>query len=61
MPQLKATLACPYCHHRQELMMPTDACLSFWPCERCEQMIKPLPGDCCVFCSYSDQKCPPEQ
>ncbi|MGE7197418.1 GDCCVxC domain-containing (seleno)protein [Brevundimonas sp.] len=23
--------------------------------------LKPLPGDCCVFCSYADVPCPPIQ
>ena len=24
-------------------------------------LIQPLPGDCCVFCSYGSVRCPPKQ
>jgi hypothetical protein len=24
-------------------------------------LLRPKPGDCCVFCSYGDMKCPPMQ
>jgi hypothetical protein len=24
-------------------------------------LLKPLPGDCCVICSYGTVKCPPVQ
>ncbi|MGH8688942.1 MAG: GDCCVxC domain-containing (seleno)protein [Burkholderiales bacterium] len=41
--------------------MPTDACLYFWHCPQCGTRLKPLAGDCCVFCSYGSVKCPPRQ
>jgi len=41
--------------------MPTDACRFFYTCSNCGMTLKPKPGDCCVFCSYADQKCPPKQ
>ena len=41
--------------------MPTDACLFFHPCEECGVMLRPKPGDCCVFCSYGSVPCPPIQ
>ena len=41
--------------------MPTDACQYFYACVGCGVVLKPLPGDCCVFCSYADQVCPPRQ
>ena len=41
--------------------MPTDACQYFYACVGCGVVLKPLPGDCCVFCSYADQVCPPKQ
>jgi LSD1 subclass zinc finger protein len=41
--------------------MPTDACQYFYRCDGCRTMLKPLPGDCCVFCSYADMTCPPKQ
>jgi hypothetical protein len=24
-------------------------------------VLRPKPGDCCVFCSYGSVKCPPQQ
>jgi hypothetical protein len=41
--------------------MPTDACQYFYDCRHCGAVLKPLPGDCCVFCSYGDTPCPPVQ
>jgi hypothetical protein len=41
--------------------MPTNACQYFYRCEGCGTTLKPLPGDCCVFCSYSDTPCVPRQ
>jgi hypothetical protein len=41
--------------------MPTDACQFFYECEGCHAVLRPLPGDCCVFCSYGTVKCPPMQ
>jgi len=41
--------------------MPTDSCLFFYECTRCQILLKPKPGDCCVFCSYGSVKCPPMQ
>ncbi len=41
--------------------MPTDACQFFYECKGCGVLLKPLPGDCCVYCSYGDVPCPPIQ
>ena len=41
--------------------MPTDACQFFYECEHCEAVLRPKAGDCCVFCSYGTNKCPPIQ
>jgi hypothetical protein len=41
--------------------MPTDACVHFYECKNCGVLLKPLAGDCCVFCSYADLPCPPLQ
>lgn len=41
--------------------MPTDACQYFYDCKGCGALLKPLPGDCCVFCSYGSVPCPPVQ
>ncbi len=41
--------------------MPIDACRFFYECEGCGVLLKPVEGDCCVFCSYGDTACPPVQ
>jgi hypothetical protein len=41
--------------------MPTDACQWFYECPSCHALLRPRPGDCCVFCSYGTVKCPPIQ
>jgi hypothetical protein len=56
-----ATLTCPECGARTEETMPTNACRFFYTCRACATVLRPLPGDCCVFCSYADQPCPPKQ
>ncbi|WP_234222082.1 GDCCVxC domain-containing (seleno)protein [Ruegeria pomeroyi] len=54
-------LTCPKCGHKAVETMPTDACQWFYECTSCKAMIKPLPGDCCVYCSYGTVPCPPIQ
>ena len=58
---LDSTITCPACAHRHTERMPEDACMFFYVCTACGTRMKPLPGDCCVFCSYGDVKCPPIQ
>ena len=58
---LIATLTCPHCGHAAREAMPTDACVYFHTCRGCGAPLTPKPGDCCVFCSYADVKCPPKQ
>lgn len=41
--------------------MPEDACLFFYECSQCGARLRPRPGDCRVFCSYSSEKCPSMQ
>jgi hypothetical protein len=38
--------------------MPTDSCQWFYECTNCGELLRPLRGDCCVFCSYGSRKCP---
>lgn len=61
MMQLQSTLTCPSCGHPSTEAMPTDACHFFYECKGCGALLKPNPGDCCVFCSYGDVPCPPVQ
>lgn len=58
---LESTITCPQCNHRQTETMPTNACQFFYECTHCQTLLRPLPGDCCVFCSYGSVKCPPIQ
>ena len=58
---LESVLTCPECGHSKQEIMPTAACQFFYECENCMTMLRPLPGDCCVFCSYGTVKCPPMQ
>ncbi|HEY2482647.1 MAG TPA: GDCCVxC domain-containing (seleno)protein [Caulobacteraceae bacterium] len=58
---LTSELTCPRCGARREETMPTDACLYFHECQSCGALLRPKPGDCCVFCSYGSIPCPPMQ
>jgi hypothetical protein len=42
-------------------MMPADACVHYYECTNCAHLLRPRPGDCCVFCSYGVVPCPPRQ
>ena len=59
--QLRSTLTCPQCGHRESETMPVDACQYLYDCKGCGAVLKPRPGDCCVFRSYGDVACPPIQ
>jgi len=57
----ESVITCPECGFQRHEDMPNDACLFFYNCDRCKARLRPLPGDCCVFCSYGTVKCPPKQ
>ncbi|MCX8004019.1 MAG: hypothetical protein N2688_03530 [Burkholderiaceae bacterium] len=59
--QKRSVLTCPACAATTEQEMPTDACLFFFACPHCRTLVRPKPGDCCVFCSYGSVPCPPVQ
>jgi hypothetical protein len=58
---LESLLTCPICGHTETLIMPAEACQWFYECPACKTLLKPKPGDCCVFCSYGSVPCPPVQ
>jgi hypothetical protein len=58
---LESVLVCPVCGFAKPETMPTDACQFFYECSNCKTLLRPKPGDCCVFCSYGSVKCPPMQ
>ena len=57
----RSRITCPHCLTAREEEMPLDACRYFYVCTGCGARLKPKPGDCCVFCSYGSQPCPPRQ
>ena len=57
----EARITCPECSFSKVEAMPTNACQQCYICAGCGAALKPLPGDCCVFCSYADKACPPKQ
>ena len=57
---LDSVITCPECGFTKTENMPTDSCVFFLECDNCKAKLKPLPGDCCVFCSYGSTQCPPK-
>jgi len=60
-PTLECTLTCPRCGHVSLETMPTNACQYFHACAGCTTLLRPLPGDCCVYCSFGSVPCPSVQ
>jgi hypothetical protein len=60
-PIMTCELTCPNCGARHRETMPCDACIYFYECTDCGTVLRPKPGDCCVFCSYGSVPCPPKQ
>ena len=58
---LTATITCPACGREAVEQMPTTFCLVFYVCPGCGRVLRPKRGDCCVFCSYGDRRCPAKQ
>ena len=55
---LQSIITCPVCAATQEESMPVDYCQYYYECTHCKTLLKPKPGDCCVFCSYGSVACP---
>ncbi len=58
---LQSIITCPKCGSEKEETMPTESCLFFYKCTNCGEVLRPNSGDCCVFCSYGNVKCPSKQ
>ncbi len=58
---LVSVLTCPHCGFAKQETMPTDACQFYYECSKCKTVLRPNPGDCCVFCSSGSVKCPSVQ
>lgn len=59
--ELRSKITCPKCGHIEIETMPTDACQFFYECKGCGELLRPIQGDCCVFCSFGTVACPPVQ
>ncbi|MCA8129887.1 hypothetical protein LGM75_26375 [Burkholderia multivorans] len=57
----ESVLTCPHCGFARCETMPTDSCQFFYECHACHAVLRPQPGDCCVFCSFGSIPCPPVQ
>ena len=58
---LESVITCPQCGFVKQEVMPTDACQFYYECTGCKALLRPKPGDCCVFCSFGSVVCPPIQ
>jgi hypothetical protein len=58
---LTSAITCPLCKFSEEEIMSENSCAWFYECKNSKTLLKPKPGDCCVFCSYGSVKCPPVQ
>ena len=57
---VESMLTCPHFGFAARETMPMDACLFFCECGGCGALLRPKPGDCCVFCWYGSVACPPD-
>ena len=35
--------------------------MQVYRCTGCGALLRPRPGDCCIFCAYGSEKCPSQQ
>lgn len=56
-----SVITCPKCGFKKTETMPTDVCQLKYTCTNCQVVLHPKDGDCCVFCTYGDHKCPSKQ
>ncbi|MEZ4924249.1 MAG: GDCCVxC domain-containing (seleno)protein [Crocinitomicaceae bacterium] len=61
-PNIDSSLVtCPSCKHQFKEKLPTEYCLLALDCDSCGETMHPKNGDCCVFCTHGDVKCPSMQ
>ena len=60
-PSLQSEITCPKCGHKSIEVLPTEVCQIKYTCKSCSAVLYPKDGDCCVFCTYGDHKCPSKQ
>jgi hypothetical protein len=61
MNETTANITCPECGYEDEVEMPQVLYLMVSECGICGSKIRTGDGDCCVFCSHADVKCPGQQ
>lgn len=54
-------ITCPTCGFKKVESLPTDKCVLKYTCTKCQTILSNKKGDCCVFCSYGNHKCPSKQ
>ena len=52
---MKANLKCTKCGYIERIEIPSNKCLQFYKCKRCDYLMSAK--SCCVICDYSDKKC----
>jgi len=57
----ESVLTCPRCGYTRRETMPADACQRLYECVACHAVVRPLPGHCCILCSYGTVRCAPMQ
>ncbi|HKC93620.1 MAG TPA: GDCCVxC domain-containing (seleno)protein [Nitrospira sp.] len=57
----RCVVQCPNCGMGTEQEMSTDSCVVYFQCPSCKAVLRPKTGQCCVFCSYGNVKCPSAQ
>ncbi len=60
-PSLQSEITCPKCGYKSIEALPTEVCQIKYTCKSCSAILYPKDGDCCVFCTYGDHKCPSKQ
>lgn len=58
---LTSNITCPKCGFTAKEKLPTEVCQIAYTCKKCKTTLNPKEGDCCVFCTYGDHKCPSKQ
>lgn len=57
----QTVIKCPHCGYFQMETMPDDVCVIAWQCPGCGRIARPGKADCCVYCAYGSERCPPAQ
>lgn len=58
---ISSIISCPKCGFDKEENMPINSCQFFYQCTKCDELLRPKDGDCCVYCSYGSIICPHKQ